>query len=176
MRLKQSVSRLLAVTQLIIVVVSLSSCNSSKQVELVDMQNAYSDSLKIEVSECGEPVQFVDTIPPLEIIDPIEIQASFPGGERALKKYIMDNLKYPLGGDVCVSGKVIVRFTVEADGYITNVEVMRGINKLLDAEAVRLIESMPKWEPAYIFDDGMKKSVRSKFLIPVSFGLQATSD
>ena len=103
----------------------------------------------------GEPYEIVDQMP------------EFPGGEEALKQYIKDNARF---GDVfkeyqCdVAGKIFVGFVVESDGSITNVRVLRGVEKHFDEEAVRVISSMPQWKPGML--KGEPVSVR--YMVPVA--------
>ena len=92
----------------------------------------------------------------------------FPGGHSKLLEYIAHNLKYPAEAEMnCTQGRVIATFVVEEDGSISNAKVVRSIDPLLDAEALRIINTMPKWQP------GMQngKAVRVKYTIPISFNL-----
>lgn len=97
----------------------------------------------------------------------VDKKALFPGGSDSLKSFIRKNLCYPSEEWGCVEGSVIVRFIVEKDGSISDVKVIRSIEPLVDDEAVRVVRSMPKWIPAE--KDG--KAVRSRFMLPVKWGL-----
>lgn len=93
----------------------------------------------------------------------------FPGGMKELLKFLQDNLKYPENAmKNNVQGRVIVQFVVEKDGTLTEFKVARSVDPDLDAEALRVLQTMPKWKP------GMQrgKIVRVKFTVPVSFKLQ----
>lgn len=92
---------------------------------------------------------------------------SFPGGYDALKKFIDENLRYP-HPDFCGEGRVVVTFTVEPDGSLTDIKVVRSIAKELDEEAVRLVKSMPKWIPGQHFKG---KPGRMKYTLPIAFKL-----
>lgn len=95
-------------------------------------------------------------------------QAQFPGGQEALMKYMMNNVKYPkAAAKEGVEGKVMVKFIVGTDGQVKKVSVAKSAHELLDAEAVRVIEAMPKWQAAQ--KDG--KSVESEMVMPVVFKL-----
>ena len=95
-----------------------------------------------------------------------EHRAEFPGGDRALLDFLKSNLVYPKAAqDSSIQGRVIVRFTVEKDGSITDVEVVRGVHPALDEEAVRVVSMMPKWKPGTQMGD----TVRTKFTLPVLF-------
>lgn len=100
--------------------------------------------------------------------DVVEQMPQFPGGHSKLLEYITRNLKYPTEAEMnCTQGRVIATFVVEEDGSISNAKVVRSIDPLLDAEALRIINTMPKWQP------GMQngKAVRVKYTIPISFNL-----
>lgn len=76
-------------------------------------------------------------------------QPSFSGGDQALKKYLAENLKYPAqASENGIEGNVPLQFIVKADGTITSVKVTRMIDPDLEAEAIRLVKSMPAWTPA----------------------------
>ena len=99
----------------------------------------------------------------------VDIKAEFVGGEKALIKWLNDNIIFPPEcAEMGIQGRTYVKFVVEKDGSITNAEVVRGIHPILDREAIRLVKAMPKWEPA-IKDN---KIVRSYFILPVSFILK----
>ena len=98
----------------------------------------------------------------------VQTLPQFPGGDEAFMKYIEENLVYPeKAKEDSITGKVLVGFVVEADGSITNVEVIRSANKILDEEAIRVVKSMPKWIPGMQFD----KPVRTSYNLPITFKL-----
>ena len=98
-----------------------------------------------------------------------EEMPQFPGGPNELMKYLGKNIKYPQSSfEKNIEGRVFVSFVVEKDGSVTNAEVMRGIDKDCDAEALRAVSSMPKWSPG-LNEDG--DPVRCKFTVPVVFKL-----
>ena len=105
-----------------------------------------------------------------KIFDVVEEQPEFPGGNAALMRYFKDNIKYPrVSRDNNSQGKSFVRFTVNTDGSIQDVEVIRTSGDIyLDKEAIRVIEAMPKWKPGR----QLGKAVRVKFVLPVNFRLQ----
>jgi protein TonB len=77
----------------------------------------------------------------------VESMPEFPGGQQALFKYLSDNIKYPvIAQENGIQGRVICQFTVNKDGSIVDIEVVRsGGDPSLDKEAVRVIKTMPKW-------------------------------
>ena len=96
----------------------------------------------------------------------VEQKPVFPGGQKALMEFLKSNLVYPKAArDSSIQGRVIVKFTVEKDGTITDVEVARGVHPALDEEAVRVVSMMPKWKPGTQMGD----TVRTKFTLPVLF-------
>ena len=97
-----------------------------------------------------------------------EVMPQYPGGPNEMMKYIQENIKYPQSAkDNKIEGRVFVSFVVEKDGSITNAAVLRGIDKECDAEALRVVSSMPKWTP------GQHKGevVRTQFTIPIYYKL-----
>lgn len=95
--------------------------------------------------------------------------ASFPGGSVALMQYIAQNLRYPnIQGDCNIQGRVIVGFTINEDGILSDIKVMKSISPAFDEEAIRVVKSMPKWNPAK--QNG--KAVKSKYTIPVNFRIE----
>lgn len=73
---------------------------------------------------------------------------SFPGGEEACNKYIVENIKYPQAAkDNGIEGIVNVSFTVNTDGSIGSIKIVNMIDPDLEQEAIRLVKSMPKWTP-----------------------------
>lgn len=104
-----------------------------------------------------------------EVFMVAEQMPEFPGGMKELLKFLQDNLKYPENAmKNNVQGRVIVQFVVEKDGTLTEFKVARSVDPDLDAEALRVLQTMPMWKP------GMQrgKIVRVKFTVPVSFKLQ----
>jgi protein TonB len=97
----------------------------------------------------------------------VDKRAIFPGGHIKMAAFIKENLKYPEDADGA-HGRVIVNFVVDKDGSISDIKVVRGVHPSLDAEAVRVVKLMPKWQPA----ERGGKPVRSRFNFPVYFKLE----
>jgi protein TonB len=103
-----------------------------------------------------------------QIFTIVEQQPEFPGGETALLKYLSEHIKYPaFAQENGIQGRVTLSFTVEKDGSIANIEVMRSPADELSKEAVRVASSMPKWKPG----KQRGKPVRVKYVLPVVFRL-----
>ena len=101
--------------------------------------------------------------------DDVDQQPSFPGGTNALNTFIVSNLKYSVfAQEKGIQGRVVVKFIVEKDGSISNVEVDRSVNPVLDNEAMRVVKAMPKWIPGQI--NG--KAVKVKWSFPFTFRLR----
>lgn len=97
---------------------------------------------------------------------PIEVMAQYPGGNSALMKFINDNLIWPeILNESCIEGRVIVKVLVTETGELSDIEVVRSLEKHLDEEAVRVIKLMPKWIPAEI--NG--KKISSYYTLSVLF-------
>ncbi len=104
-----------------------------------------------------------------QIFVAVEQQAEFPGGTAALMKWLGNNIRYPEAAQANdVQGRVIVKFVVEKDGSIGHAEIVKGVDKDLDREALRVVKKMPKWQPGK--NNGV--AVRSYFNLPVTFKLQ----
>lgn len=101
-----------------------------------------------------------------EPVQDCDVQAEFPGGTIAMLGFLKENLKYPEQAKAQnIQGRVIVQFVVEKDGTVSDMEVVKPIDPLLDAEAVRVVSLMPLWKP------GMKdgKPVRVQYSVPLNF-------
>ena len=131
----------------------------SQEVLATDMTNNTHLSLSSKSREMNEQVFTV-----------VEKMPSFPGGDAELLKYIATNIKYPKESqDNGEQGRVICSFIVGRDGSVNNPEVLRGVTPLLNEEAVRVINTMPRWNP------GMQrgKAVAVKYTVPITFRLKS---
>lgn len=102
-----------------------------------------------------------------KIFDVVEQQPTFKEGD--VRAWLARNMQYPpVAAENGIQGRVVVGFVVERDGSISHVQVLRGVDPSLDKEAVRVVKSMPKWNP------GMQNGspVRVKYNVPVQFKLQ----
>lgn len=100
------------------------------------------------------------------VYDVADQMPQFPGGVKAMMEYISKNLQYPEDAKQAKkSGRVIARFTVQEDGSIADVEIIRGSYPSLDAEAIRVLSGMPQWQPG--MQDG--KAVAVKYTVPIMF-------
>lgn len=126
------------------------------QTEFIDISELEEITLEPEPEPDDIPFQIVEDMP------------EFPGGQEALLKYLSSHIKYP---SICrennIQGRVVLQFIVNKDGSIVDVEVLKPVHPQLDKEAVRVVESMPKWKPG----SQRGKPVRVKFTLPVQFRL-----
>lgn len=152
-------------------------------VQEVEVLNVVEDDVETESIEINtEDEKDVEVViaPPVEapveeeeeevVFVVVETMPEFPGGQQALFKYLSENVKYPvIAQENGIQGRVICQFVVNKDGAIVDVEVVRsGGDPSLDKEAVRVIKSMPKWNPG----KQRGKAVRVKYTVPVNFRLQ----
>ena len=97
--------------------------------------------------------------------------AEFPGGRKALVKFLQENIQYPdIARELGLSGKSVLKFVVNTDGTIKTVSIVRGMKdcKECDNEAVRVVRKMPRWAPA----KKGGKTVASYFILPVEFAIE----
>ena len=144
---------------------TISACNSylkkypnGRYVAEVKAKKAELEEKSKEKEAKNEVVEKVEeyVAPPIEQVNVVEQEVftiveempSFPGGDAQMYGYLSKNLKYPqIARETGIQGRVFVNFVVEPDGSISNVKVLRGIGGGCDEEAVRLVQSMPKWKP-----------------------------
>ena len=167
-------AKYLTVIPLVLLLITLNSCLSKEKQtdeksndQTEELQNSSSkNDIKADVSE--------GYVPPVtdsqeEIFSVVEEQPLYSGGNAAMMKFLSDNIKYPAEAqEKGIHGRIITNFVVEKDGSLNEVKVVRGVDPLLDAEAVRVIQSMPNWKP------GTQKgeTVRVRYTLPVVFRLQ----
>ena len=145
-------------------------------------------SVKVNPSE-SVSVALKDTLPPGVIHVPQEVKdelkgspvfevveqmPEYPdGGMAGLMKYFKENIRYPEAAKKAgTQGRVIVQFVVNKDGSISDAKPLRSVDPALDAEAIRLVNAMPKWKP------GMQRgeAVTVKYTVPVKFSLDDAAD
>ena len=141
-----------------VTVVGYAGGDSAAQKDVVAVENPVGTSTEKAAGET----------PLGEVYDMVEQAPSFPGGPSELMAYLSKNIKYPKEAQAAKKeGRVIVQFVVASTGEVTNVKVMRGVDPLLDAEAIRVVEGMPRWTPGR--QDG--EAVNVRYTLPVTFRL-----
>lgn len=145
-----------------------------EEYEDLDANNSVADSYGLGLGENDE-IELEESLEHdysrQKIYQSVEVdeEPKFPGGEHKLMEYIADKTVYPQTAiDEGIQGRVFVSFVVEPNGKVTNVEALRGIGGGCDEEAVRVVKSLPNWEP------GIKrgKNVRVAIVVPVKFALE----
>lgn len=145
---------------------------------IIDDDIQLDDDFEFQSSE-ADHTTIIDAIPVIkkeetkdedaEIFVIVEDMPEFPGGEVALRRWIANNIKYPvIAAENGIQGRVYVQFVVDRDGGISNAKIARGVDPSLDQEALRVVNSLPKWKP------GMQrgKPVRVSYTVPINFQLQ----
>lgn len=133
-------------------------------------------NLKVQATpifpEQGEVVAHTDSVAPVpqnEVVDAPDVMPAFPGGMPALMQFIGNNVKYPNEAiDKKEQGRVLVQFVVTKDGEVANAHVIHSVSASCDAEALRLINMLPRWTPGTV----KGQPVNVKFTIPITFRLQ----
>ena len=139
----------------------------------IEIEDKYDLDLNISEKDVIPEIK-LDTKPPViedpdEIYDYTEVQASFVGGMEAWYAYLKKNLSYPkLEQRAGIEGTVFLRFVINTDGSIEDIQVIRSASDGLDAAAIAVIKNSPKWEPGRF----RGKAVRSRMTIPIRFKLQ----
>lgn len=138
-------------------------------IEIVEDEVEIEEELEIEDTESDEDeIIEIEEEDDEEFFMVVENMPEFPGGDLGLMKYIQKNVKYPpIAKEYNITGKVYVSFIVDKSGSVTNVKIVRGVDKSLDAEALRVVKSLPKYKPG----KQRGKAVRVMFTIPINFTL-----
>ena len=122
----------------------------------VEIQEIVEVQQEEEVEEEAAPFVIVEDMP------------EFKGGEKALLKYIADHVVYPeIAKENDIQGTVYVKFVINEKGKVTNVGLLRGVDPLLDKEAIKVIESLPDWKPG----KQSGKNVKVSMQVPIKFQL-----
>ena len=138
-------------------------------IEIVEDEVEIEDELEIEDTESDEDIAIeIEEESDDDFFMVVENMPEFPGGDEGLMRYIQKNVKYPpIAKEYNITGKVYIQFIVDKTGSVTNVKVVRGVDKNLDAEAVRVVKSLPKYKPG----KQRGQNVRVMFTIPINFTL-----
>jgi len=132
-------------------------------------QDLASTDNTIEASD-GEDI-VVDAVPVTQVvISDVTRNPEFPGGRDAMNAWLASHLKYPKAAQrMGIEGEVVVAFTVDENGKISDGYILESLHRLCDREAIRLVESMPAWVPGE--RNGRKSCVECSITVP--FDLQA---
>ncbi len=152
----------------------------SDQIDIVDDEVQVDDNLFMNLEDDAsmgvEIMDYVETVEE-EVIEEeaipfqfVEEKPSFMGGDaNAFSKWVNERLVYPeIAKENGVSGRVTLQFTVNTDGSVSNIKVLRGVDPSLDKEAVRVVSMSPKWTPGKQRD----RAVKVTYTFPVIFQLR----
>ena len=154
----------------------------SDQIDVVDDNIKIDDNmfqnLEDDANSGVEIMDYIESAPEEETIEEeaipfqlVEEKPSFNGGDaNEFSKWVNSRLVYPeIAKENGVQGRVTLQFTVNADGSVSNVKVLRGVDSSLDKEAVRVVSSSPKWKPGKQRD----RAVKVTYTFPVIFQLRS---
>ena len=171
LRRRSSMGKKVAVAGLAVGMAGLSGCGIGKilQPPLAGIPVMPQEQQTRQFAAAADTIA-TDSIRPVKkdetvLVGIVEESPQFPGGDEALLEYMKKNVQYP---DECVQGRVVVSFTVEKDGSISNAKVVRSVSSEADKEALRLVNSMPKWIPG----KQLGEPVSTQYNIPVIFRVE----
>jgi periplasmic protein TonB len=133
------------------------------------------DDMEIQETEADQQTQVAivefqeeEEVEEQQVFFIVENMPIFPGGDLELRKYINQNVVYPeIAKENGIQGKVFVQFVVNQKGEVEQVKIARGIDPSLDKEAIRVIQSLPKWTPG----SQRGKPVKVSYTVPINFQL-----
>ena len=154
LQLRRQLGKAVAVVGVSMGLAALTSCES----QLTEMNADNSISSAMTQSVGNRITEWMGDI--------VEHHPSFPGGQQALLDFLRQNVNYPEQAKKdSIEGRVVVGFVIDTDGSITDPKIVRSVHPLLDAEALRVVKLMPKWEPGS--ENGTP--VKVKYNLPISF-------
>ena len=120
----------------------------------------YTYRTEVEEEEIEEDIPFVN----------VETKPRFQGGEATtFSRWVSEHLSYPvIAQEMCISGRVMLEFTIRKDGRLADIKVLRGVDPILDEEAIRVVSNSPRWEPGMQQD----RPVNVRYQFPVIFRLR----
>ncbi|MDR0231277.1 MAG: TonB family protein [Dysgonamonadaceae bacterium] len=119
------------------------------------------------IADCS-PVLAAAPAPAEMAFTHVESMPMYSGGEKEVMKYLAENLKYPIAAiEAGIQGTVVLRFIIDKNGDVTDITVLRSLEPSCDAEAIRVLKSMPRWIPGR--QNG--NPVAAYFTLPVRFKL-----
>jgi TonB family protein len=139
---------------------------SDKNPHIVPLISQYDDLKEPEQESLTPPPP---PPPPSEVFVIVEEMPAYPGGDKAMMEFIYNNIVYPLEAkEKNIQGRVVLRFVVKYNGKVGDVQVIKGVDPLLNTEARRVIENLPEWKPGK--QGG--KPVNVWYSVPVTFQLK----
>lgn len=123
---------------------------------------AQDDEFHVHIPEPSICLPFNDTMVVFEVA---EVSPEYPGGMEKLYEFLANNIKFPeISSDGQTQGKVYVTFVISETGTVQNVEILKSLDSLLEAEVLRVIKLMPSWIPGKINDE----NVKVRFTLPIN--------
>jgi TonB family protein len=147
--------------------------NSADVEKLIAVMSKNNGTFTLKDSS-GQKVLIKSSVPVMksgseEIFFIVEEMPEFPGGEQALRQFISNSIDYPkVAQEKGIQGKVYVTFVVTKDGNVANATIARGVDPSLDSEALRVVNSLPKWKPG----KQRGQAVNVSYTVPINFKLQ----
>ena len=144
--------------------------------QIVDDETEIEDEMEVEDAEADQDTEIEvvvieddDEEEEEQIFFIVETMPEFPGGDLGLRKYIANHVKYPnIARENGIEGKVYIRFCVTSTGKVEKVSLARGVDPILDKEAIRVVKSLPKWKPG----EQRGKKVNVWYTVPINYQLQ----
>ena len=148
----------------------------SDVLEIVENPVETDSFFTIEDTDIDVPVYTYRTEVEEEIIEEdipfvnVETKPRFQGGEATtFSRWVSEHLSYPtIAQEMCISGRVMLEFTIRKDGRLADIKVLRGVDPILDEEAIRVVSNSPRWEPGMQQD----RPVNVRYQFPVIFRLR----
>ena len=148
----------------------------SDVLEIVSDDFDVPEFVNIQDKEFEVPIQYYSTeVEEEEIVEDIpiyivETKPRFQGGDATtFSRWVSEHLSYPaIAQEMCISGRVMLEFTIRKDGRLADIKVLRGVDPILDEEAVRVVSTSPRWEPGMQRD----RPVNVRYQFPVIFQLR----
>ncbi len=138
---------------------------SKVQISIATVDGVTDDPNAVDIAELQEHKVIVAEEEP-EVYLSVEQMPQFPGGDKALLSYLHSSIHYPqIALENGIQGKVILKFVVNTDGSVGDITILRGIDRSLDEEAIRVVKGMPKWSPGR--QNG--RVVRVYYTVPIDF-------
>jgi protein TonB len=155
--------------KIFITIIMLAAFATAKSQQVAPKKNDPNADITIDEPVPSAPASTdKSSVDPSKIFTAVEMEPSFPGGIEMFYKFLQYNIRYPAKAfEDKMQGKVFVSFTVEKDGSLNNIKVVRALGGGCDEEAVRVMELSPKWKPGV--QNG--RPVRVQYTMPISFSL-----
>lgn len=123
----------------------------------------------VDIQYLPSSIEEKETVDDNRIYDVVEEMPSYPGGQAAFMRFLSSNMKYPKEcQEEGIQGRVVVKFVIDKSGRVTNARVTKSVHPYLDKEALRVVNSMPRWTPG----KQKGKPVKVTYTVPLMFRLQ----